>query len=268
MDTAPPPQSDMPAPPPGYVPDARQQTARTDTLLDALKAALAVPGEHRLFRSGKLPGLFTSRVGVAADASLYALQHGLLESVRTEVRGKVVTEWVKATPKAVDYVHDNDSSRAVLRELRTALADTREGIPAWLEEARRDLDSLSARFESRTAAILKCLDDLTQRVEAALRRAETSGPGSQGSDLVPWGIDALEYLDRRAAAGSPAECTLQELYLALGRKHPELRLAQFHDGLRRLNDLRAIRLLGDSTSVSEPEYALVVDGRIVDRIQR
>ena len=271
MDFAPPPYSDMPAPPPGYIPDSRQQAARTDALLDALKTALAVPGEHRLFRSGKLPGLFASRVGVAADASLFAITNGLLESVRTEVRGKVVTEWVKATPRAVDYVHENDSSRAVLRELRTMLAVTRDGIPAWLEEARRDLDSLSTRLETRTAAILKSLEDLTQRVEAALRRAETSAPGVHGpvADVVPWAVDALEYLDRRAAAGSPPECTLQELFHAVLAKHPTLHVSTFQDGMRRLHDLRALRLYGDPTGpVAEPEYALVVEGRIVDRVRR
>ena len=50
---APPPPSDMHAPA-GFVtvPNPR----RTELLLDALKAALAASGEHRLFRAGKLPG--------------------------------------------------------------------------------------------------------------------------------------------------------------------------------------------------------------------
>ena len=38
---------------------------RLDLILDALKAALAAPGDHRLFRSGKLPGLFPSRTGAS-----------------------------------------------------------------------------------------------------------------------------------------------------------------------------------------------------------
>src|ERR1700677_2115436 len=42
---------------------------RTELLLDALKIAIATPGEHRLFRSGKLRGLFHSRVGLAMEAS-------------------------------------------------------------------------------------------------------------------------------------------------------------------------------------------------------
>ena len=36
----------------------------TETLLDALKKALAAPSEARLFRAGKLTGLFPGRVGI------------------------------------------------------------------------------------------------------------------------------------------------------------------------------------------------------------
>ena len=99
------------APAPPREPDPRC----TEVLLDALKAALAAPGEHRLFRAGKLAGLFPSRAGPSADAALFALTDGLLETVRTETKGKIVTEWVKATPKAVTFVHDRDSPKAVLR---------------------------------------------------------------------------------------------------------------------------------------------------------
>lgn len=270
MDSAPPPHSDMPAPPPGYTPDSRPFALRADALLDALKAALAVPGEHRLFRAGRFPGLFPSRVGPSADASLYAIQNGLLETVRTEVKGKVVTEWVRATAKAVDYVHENDSSRAVLRELRTVLTTTRAGVPAWLDEARQDIAALSSRFESRTASILKRLDDLTLRVEAALRRAETTTSGVNGAiaQVVPWAVEALEYLDHRAAAGSPAECPLPEWFHAVQRKCPTLTLPVFQDGVRRLHDVRAVTLTSTGGEMHEPEYALVQDGKLAYWVTR
>ncbi len=41
----------------------------TELLLDALKRALAAPGEQRLYKSGKLEGLFPSRTGSAAEAA-------------------------------------------------------------------------------------------------------------------------------------------------------------------------------------------------------
>src|SRR5215213_7057815 len=88
---APPPTSDVHAPA-GFVavPDPR----RTELLLEALKVALATPGEHRLFRSGRLAGLFPARTGIASEVALQALRDGLLETVRTEAKGKFVTEWV------------------------------------------------------------------------------------------------------------------------------------------------------------------------------
>ena len=183
-----------------HVPDS----PRTELLLAALKAAIATTGEHRLFRSGKLAGLFPSRAGLGAEASLVALREGLLETVRTETRGKIVTEWVRATPKAVEFIHEHDSPKSVLRELKELLAATRAGVPVWMAEAKQEVTALSARFEERATALLTHLNDLAVRVEAALRRAETTGPaiGEPIGRVVPWAVEALEYLDRRAASGA------------------------------------------------------------------
>jgi hypothetical protein len=101
---------------------------RTELVLDAIKAAIATPGEHRLFRSGKLAGLFPTRAGASAEAAVFVVREGLLETVRTETRGKVVTEWVRATPKAVAFVHEHDSPKSVLKELKAVLDTTRGGV--------------------------------------------------------------------------------------------------------------------------------------------
>src|SRR6266480_3622140 len=74
-------------------------------LLQALKQALAEPGEQRLFRSGKLPGLFPSRTGANAMAASGAVSEGLLEVVRTEEKGKLTVEWVRLTPAGVSFLH-------------------------------------------------------------------------------------------------------------------------------------------------------------------
>src|SRR5439155_25136611 len=74
-----------------------------ETLLEALKQALAEGGEQRLYRSGKLPGLFAGRGGLNAEAAARAVRDGLLEVVRTESRGKVTTEWARLTPRGVAF---------------------------------------------------------------------------------------------------------------------------------------------------------------------
>ncbi len=238
--------------------------ARSEILLEALKTALHRAGEHRLFRSGRLDGLFPSRAGPSAEAAGLALRQGLLEVVRTESRGKVVTEWVRATPRAVAYVFDHDSPKSVLRELKLLLDATRSGVPQWMAEARAEVAALAASFEEQARALLVRLDDLSHRVEAALRRAEASTPtvGEPVTRVVPWAVAALEYLDQRSDAGATGECPLPELFRAVRARFPELSLAAFHDGLRRLHDTRALRLV-PVAEMSEPEHAVVIDGKLV-----
>jgi hypothetical protein len=111
--------------------------------------------------------------------------------------------------------------------------------------------------------MLAKLDDLTARVEAALRRAETHGPAVAEpiGRVVPWAVEALEYLDRRSASGANGDCPLPELFYAVRVKFPELTLPAFHDGLKRLHDVRAVRLTA-MAEMTEPEYAVVVDGEM------
>ena len=253
--------------PGGFV--ALNDPRHTECLLEALKTAIHNAGEHRLFQSGKLPGLFPARTGIAAEAALHALRAGLLETVRTEAKGKLITEWVCATPKAVGYIHEHDSPRSILRELKDVLQATRTGVPVFMAEAKAELAALSANFEERASAMLARLDDLAKRCESALRRAETSGPAVTESvgRVVPWAIDALEYLDRRSESGAGADCPLPELFHAVGVRFPELSLPAFQDGVKRLHDVRAVRLV-PTNAIPEPEYAVVVEGKLMYAVGR
>ena len=256
-----PPNSDMHAPG-GFV--VVGDPRRTEHLLDALKTALATPGEHRLFRAGKIAGLFAARTGPAGDAALLAVRDGYLETTRTEVKGKFVTEWVRATPKAVGFVHEHDSPRSILRELKDVLQTTRTGVPQWMAEAKQELAALSASFEVRASAMLTRLDDLAKRCEAALRRAESAGPAiaEPVARVVPWATEALEYLDQRRDLGANPDCPLPELFHALRVRHAELTLPEFQGGVKRLHDLRAVRLL-PAEEITEPEYAVLCEGKLM-----
>src|SRR6476659_7673590 len=89
-------------------------------LLQALKQALTEPGEQRLYRSGKLPGLFPTRTGPNPIAASNAVSEGLIEVVRTEQKGKLTVEWARLTPAGVSFLHAHESPRAVLEELQAA----------------------------------------------------------------------------------------------------------------------------------------------------
>lgn len=242
---------------------------RAELLLEALKAAIHTPGEHRLFQSGKLPGLFPSRAGLSNETALLALRDGLLETVRTEAKGKLITEWVCATPKAVGFVHEHDSPRSILRELKDVLQTTRTGVPQFMADARAELAALSANFEEKAAAMLAQLGDLAKRCEAALRRAEAGGQviAAPVGQLVPWAMTALEYLDKRAESGVTHACPLPELFHAVCVKFPQLGLAEFHDGIKRLHDVRAVKLT-PTAAIPEPEYAVVVEGKLMYAVGR
>lgn len=247
-------------------PDPRLQSL----ILDGLRGALAGPGEHRLFRAGKFQGLFVSRAGAAGEAAEAALNAGFLDKVRTETRGKTLVEWVKLTPRGVDYLHAHESPQAVLRDLHETLQLTRDGVPTVFDGFRTDLHELSKRLELALASVLTRLDTLTARVEAAIRRTETEPARRNGlQEIVPWAMEALAYLDRRSTTGVTTPCNLPELFAALALKYPDLTLTSFHDGLRRLQDLRALELQpGDPTALAEPEYALLDGPRMLYHVSR
>ncbi len=239
----------------------------SETLIEALRRARAEPGEQRLFKSGKLPGLFASRGGASGEAADRAQREGLIEVVRTETKGKAVSEWVRLTPRGVDFLHSRESPTAVLQELRDLLQSSREGLPAWSAAVQGELNALAGRVRDDTQRLLHHLDTLSARVEEALRRADAAGPQLPNglAESVPWALDALAYLDRRREGGTPGDCPLPELFAALCRKRPDLSVTSFHDGLRRLDDRRALRLLpfsGPPQDLPEPEYALL-DGAAV-----
>lgn len=263
-----PPPLPVAADAPARVVDPHTAERRRELLLDALKMALAEGGEHRLFRAGRLDGLFPSKLGDSGEVARQALAAGLIEHVRTEVKGKFIFEWVRATPLAVAYVHQHDSPKAVLRELRDILGETRAGIPLWMDQARIELRTMSQQFELRANEVIKRLSSLADRVDAALRRAEAAGPlNPVGTPIVPWAIDALSYLDWRQESGL-GQCPLSELFQSLKHRHPGLTVPAFHDGLRRLHENRAVRLSPGSPNQIEPEFTVVADGQLMAAVSR
>jgi len=244
----------------------------TDALIDALKVAVADPGEHRLFKSGKLDGLFPSRSGGNAEAAARAVREQLLEVVRTEPKGKTVVEWVRLTPRGVDFLHDQESPVQALRDLQAILQVTRAGVPLWLTEMRQDLQTLASRLAEEAQRWTQRLDSLSERVEEALRRAATGGPPvpEEVAAEAPWAQDALAYLDRRQVSGAPTACPMPELFGALRERHTDLSVTAFHDRLRRLRDRQALRLLPFTGpgEMPEPEYALLDGATLLYYVSR
>jgi hypothetical protein len=85
---------------------------------------------------------------------------------------------------------------------------------------------------------------------------------------VPWAVDALEYLDRRLIAGAPGPCPLGELFTALGERRPGISIPEFHTGLRRLHDNRALRLMAHPVRAADVGYALLIGQELCSFIER
>ncbi len=239
----------------------------TEALVEALRAALSEPGEQRLYRSGKLPGLFAGRTGAAGQAAARALGDGFLEVARSETKGKVVTDWVRLTPRGVEFLHEHESPTRALQEVRDALRVNSEAVPVWLAEMRTNLRALDDRLAADAGKWLHRLEALTRRVEEALARLEAATPllPPDLTEAHPWAADALGYLDRRRAGGAADGCPLPELFDALRPAHPGLSVADFHDGLRRLHERRSLRLrpADDPADLPQPEYALLDGGALL-----
>jgi hypothetical protein len=243
----------------------------TQALLEALRQALEAGGERRLYRSGKLDGLFPSRAGAAGEAARQALRTNLLQVVRTETRGKVEIDWVRLTPAGVDYLHDHESPVAALHDLRQALRANQQAVPLWLEEMHSTLRHLEGRLSEDAGRWRQRLEALERRVEEALRRLEAAAPLLPPDVLEahPWAVDALEYLDRRRAGGA-ADCPLSELFSAVVRDHPSLSVPAFHEGLRKLHERRALQLrpASDPDDTPPAEYALLLGANLCQYAQR
>jgi hypothetical protein len=239
----------------------------TDALVAALKRALAEGAEQRLYKSGKLDGLFPGRGGATGEAAARALRDGLLEVARTETKGKTIIEWVRLTPRGVDFLHEHESPAVALHEFRETLRLNQQAVPAWLAEVRATLQALDDRLAADARKWLQRLDAMERRVNETLRRLELAMPLVPNDVLtaVPWAIDAINYLDRRQSGGATGDCPLPELFAAVVRQHAQLSVSAFHDGLRRLHDRRVLRLQGavGLAELPQPEFALLDGGAVL-----
>jgi hypothetical protein len=236
---------------------------RKRMLFDALKLGAAEAGEQRLYRRGKLPGLFAQRTSVNAEIADAAVKDGLLEVTRVETTGKATIEWVRVTQKGQQFLVDGESPIRALEELREALAVHQQGLPAWAGQMNARIDTLSRSFVGEIEAMRQRLDQLAGNVEAALARIEAVRAEADLPE-TPWGPEALDALERRKQVGLGTRCPLADLFAALKETHAELTVKEFHAGLKSLQDRRLIALLPGvgSGDTPGPEYALL-DGPAV-----
>jgi hypothetical protein len=233
-------------------------------LLEALKAAARHRGEVRLYRRGKLPGLFGQRTRLNAEVANLAVTGNLLEVTRVEAIGKTTLEWVRITQKGLDLLLEIESPVRALEELREALVLNQKGLPVWLAQVHGRLDELKQRITEEAEEIHRRLEQLSQGTIQAIERIDAARSAELPPVAVPWAKDALEYLDRRTQVGLGERCSLADLFVALKEKNAQITIRDFHLGMKRLQVRHMIALFpstgnGDAPG---PEYALL-DGAVV-----
>lgn len=235
---------------------------QTLLLIEALRAG-AGRAEVRLYRSGRLDGLFEARTRACAAAAEQALRDGLIEVVRVETRGKAAVEWVRVAQPGLDFLLRHESPLRALDELRDVLALNSEGVPRWIAELRRRVETMQAQLHAEVEAISQRFEELSARAVEAIRQLEQTRDG-ETPEGAPWAPQVRAYLDERSRAGLGASCPLAELFAALKSRQVELSLREFHVGLRRLHDRGQVRLMAADTGTGAPapEYALL-DGAAV-----
>lgn len=231
-------------------------------LLEALKLGVQAGGETRLYRRGKLPGLFGQRTAANTEIANQAVADGLLEVTRVETVGKTSIEWVRVAPKGLELLLDSESPTRALEELREALAVNQQSLPKWAAETQTRIGELATRIATEVAEMRRRLDQMAQQVEAALARIDAAKQPMPAT--VPWGADVLDYLERRRQVGLGTRCPLADLFTSLKDQHQTLSIKEFHSGLKQLQLADTIAL-HPGVGVSDtpgPEYALL-DGPAV-----
>jgi hypothetical protein len=232
-------------------------------LLEALKSAAQANGEIRLYRRGKLPGVFAQRTRSSAEIANHAIQDGMLEIIRVEPIGKTAVEWVRITQLGLDYLLENESPLHALAELRETLAVHEQSMPKWLADLDARIDGLSKQLSDEVTEMRKRLEQVAQRAEETIEQIKAAHHVPTPAS-VPWAQETLEYLNRRKQVGLGERCPLGDLFVALKEKHADMSIRDFHLGLKRLHEGNVVALLpgagnGDAPS---PEYALL-DGPTV-----
>lgn len=232
-------------------------------LQEALHAA-ANGGEQRLYRRGKLPGLFAQRTRFNAEVANRAIREGLLEVARVEPIGNVTVEWVRITQKGLDHLLASESPAQALGNLRESLMVNQQGLPIWAAQIHARFDDLAESFNAEVEAMRGRLEQLARQVTAALERLEAAKPEPPSVPAVPWAHETLEYLERRKQVGLGERCALSVLFTALKEKHVDMTIREFHTGLKRLHEREVLTLLPGTSSgdAPGPEYALL-DGAMV-----
>jgi hypothetical protein len=231
----------------------------TQLVLEALGRAAVDPDGVPLHGNKKSPGLFATTTA-AKQTALRCKEEGYLRVVRSETKGKTVTEVCCLTEKGLAYLLSQVSPKQVLEDFVRAL-ETRRG---QVDELINTVRHWQANLDSFKFTVEKVLLQVGKPVQAGPNGTFPGGTHqSNGSDT--WLPALIGDLNEWQASGALEDCPLPELYRRACRISPSLTFGHFHDGLRQLHDSEQIYLhpwTGPLHEIPEPAHALLVGHEI------
>ncbi len=262
--------------------------------LEALVRSLGDPVPRVLHGSKSLPGIFTGASAAEKAAAKYCLDHAwLVPTGEASGKGKTCKGLYRLGPAGLQAVLAKSDPTALLRVLGENLARLEEEaarIPHAVEAASvaagRQLAALSAELKQGLTDALRPFDSLPAALQE-LKRALTAtleqvkpvdidelskrlAPAPPAAEPVlskeaSWGDDVIRMAGEQKQRNPFQRLTLPQVFERVRAQHPHLTLGQFHDGLRRLQDEKRIRL-GPYTqalaTLDDPRNALFLDREV------
>jgi hypothetical protein len=204
--------------------------------------ALSEQGENFLRQAASPESL---QKGLEADR--LALREEILKAVSAKGgKGKMdlAKEWAGLTKAVTDLAKRLEKVEAALQN---------QGQEGLVEKIDQAFASLQKRLEK----------------PLALPSVPSVPIGTQPPKVPPkaedWGDEVVRMVTEQKQRNSFQRLTLPQIFDKLRAKHPDLTLGQFHDGLRRLQDARRLRL-GPYTqalaTLDDPRNALFLDREV------
>jgi hypothetical protein len=248
--------------------------------LEALANLLEDVSPRVLHGSKSVPGVFSGATAATKAAAQICLDKGWLEVTgQLAGKGKTAKPLYRLTAAGFQAVLARGNPAEILKKLDACLdrlARDTATLPNMIQEK-------FAEVTNQVAALHQSLQSTSNELRMALIQTETrlkppdletlqrlfAGnsyvPPSSGISAQDWSEDVIRLAGEQKKRDPFQRLTLPQVFDHLRGKFPGLTLGQFHDGLRRLQDERRIRL-GPFTqalaTLDDPRNALFLDREV------
>jgi hypothetical protein len=237
--------------------------------LEALSRLLGEPAPKALHGSKSIPGIFPGASAAEKSAAKLCLDRGWLLPTGDAVgKGKSRKELYRLAPAGLQAVLAQSDPTGLLRSLADNVARL-EGQTAELQsgiaDALRPIGAFATALSELKGAIGQALTKVKPVDLDQYRSVFATPPPTGTRDQFSWGDEVVRMAAEQKQRNAFQRLTLPQVFERLRARYPELTLGQFHDGLRRLQDERRIRL-GPYTqalaTLDDPRNALFLDREV------